>query len=112
MVQGKLELRYAYTPSLLAVAALLALLRPVAVSRHSARVGWLGVWFPAVALTILLALSAAVNYRIESPRTQAVPWSVQVAQSTQKCQAKPATPFVLTYSVPGWFVVLPCGRMR
>jgi hypothetical protein len=112
IVQGRLELRYAYTPSLLAVAALLALLRPAPVSRHGPRMAWLGVWFPAMALVLLLALSAAVNYRIRTPRTQATPWSVQVEQSTQRCRSDHTAPFVLTYSVPGWFVILPCHRLR
>jgi hypothetical protein len=112
IVQGRLEPRYAYTPSLLAVAALLALVRPVPVSRHSPRSAWLGAWFPAVALVFLLALSAGVNYRISTIRTMAVPWSVQVEQSTRRCRADLTAPFVLTYSVPGWFVVVPCDRVR
>jgi hypothetical protein len=112
MVQGRLELRYAYTPSLLAVAGLLALLRPLPVSRHSSLAAWFGMWLPAMGLTFVLALSAAVNYRVETPRSVAIPWTVQVEQSAQQCRANRALPFVLTYSVLQWFVILPCRRLR
>lgn len=112
LVQGRLELRYAYTPSLLATVALLALLRPNPVSRHGPRAAWVGVWFPAVALTFLLAVSAAANYRIWTTRTHAIPWSVQVAQSTVTCRSDRTIPFVVTYSVPTWFVIVPCRRLR
>jgi hypothetical protein len=109
--QGKLELRYAYTPSLIAVAGLLALLCPVRVSRHSLRVAWAGSWLPAVVLVGLLAAGAGVNYRVASPRTAAVPWNVQVEQSRRQCQANPLLPFVITVSVDAWFVIVPCERL-
>jgi hypothetical protein len=112
MVQGRLELRYAYTPSLLAITALLALLRPLPVSRHDPRTAWLRVWFPAMALTLLLAVSAATNYRTWTNRTRAIPWRVQVEQSALACRADPRMPFVLTYSVDDWFVQVPCLRVR
>ncbi len=112
MVQGRLELRYAYTPSLLAVAGLLALLRPVPVSRHSSLPSWIGMWLPAWGLTFVLTLSAGANYRVPTPRTVAIPWTTQVEWSTQQCRANRAMPFVLTYSVPQWFVILPCRRLR
>ena len=67
MVHGRLEPRYAYPASLLVIAALLALLRPVAVSRHEPRIAWFGAWFPTMALTCLLVLCAAANYRTRAP---------------------------------------------
>lgn len=112
MIQGRLELRYAYTPSLLAVAGLLALLRPVSTSRHSSLTTSLGAWLPVFGLTLVLAASAVVNYRVPTPRSVAVPWTVQVERSAQECRANRALPFVLTYSVPKWFVILPCRRLR
>jgi hypothetical protein len=112
MIQGRLELRYAYTPSLLAITALIALLRPLPVSRHDPRTAWLRVWFPAVALTLVLAVSAATNYRTWTNRTRAIPWRVQVEQSALACRAYPRMPFVLTYSVDDWFVQVPCLRVR
>jgi hypothetical protein len=64
-------------------------------------------------LASLLALTAAVNYRMPTPRTWADAWDEKVRETAATCRANPTLPFVVTYTASGvWFVVVPCSRVR
>jgi hypothetical protein len=112
VIQGRLELRYAYAPAMIVVAALLALLRPRTLPRHAPLTTKAATWLPVLALVCVLAVSAAVNYRTWTTRSLAVPWSTKVAESTAICRADRNAPFVVTFTVDAWFVVIPCRLLR
>jgi hypothetical protein len=108
MVQGELVLRYAYTPWLLTVVALAALLLPRAdLPRWRAAA-------PLAALAALLLVAGLANYRLDTLRARALPWDGQVREARAACAAAehPATATVQMSRVYGWSVTIPCDRLR
>lgn len=105
MVQGELVLRYVFAPSLILVAALVALLVPrsdLPVARAVA---------PLVVLGLVLALSAVVNRQVDY--SIALPWDAQVRQARAFCAGRPgATVKIRTGHSGPWAVSVPCARLR
>ncbi|MGE5827964.1 MAG: hypothetical protein ACM30G_06305 [Micromonosporaceae bacterium] len=101
--------RYLYTPALLLIAALAALLEPADQPVPQLRRPWL----PAAALAVLLVVVGAANWRVENHRARARPWSEVVAGARAECAATHAgSVTAYTHSRNRyWTVRLPCARL-
>jgi hypothetical protein len=93
--------RYAAAPAMLLTAALVALLQPGVEARRP---------IPLWALTLVLAITCAVNLRVDNDRAHGPAWHESLAQARQACATGtaavdvPVAPLV----TPVWLAHVPC----
>lgn len=90
--------RYAVAPAMLVVTALVALLQPA------------GSRLPLYALTLLLAVVAAVNLRVDNTRADGPLWSDELERARTACltNGTATVPITPRDETPAWQVRVPC----
>jgi hypothetical protein len=107
VLSGTATVRYAAAPAMLLVAAFAALLQPLGPSWRERA--------PLVALTGLLALVAAVNFRVDNLRAHGPTWSGELDRARTACSTATAD---VSLAIPPdghpdrWAVALPCTYVR
>ena len=102
LLAGTATPRYAVAPAMLVVTALVALLQPA------------GSRVPLYALTVLLALVAAVNFRVHNTRADGPQWSDELDRARTACAAggQVIVPITPRDDTPPWQVEVPCDYIR
>ncbi|MFI7284557.1 hypothetical protein ACIBOV_30300 [Micromonospora chersina] len=104
-LSGTAAPRYAVAPALLVVTALVALLQPAGGTRARKA--------PLYALAVVLALVAAVNFRVGNPRADGPSWREEVTHARATCApgATALIPVAPRDETPPWLARIPCGRL-
>jgi hypothetical protein len=107
MLEGIATPRYAVAPALLVIVALVALLQPDRVTGRGKG--------PLVALATLLAVVAAVNFRVDNARGDGPRWSDELERARAECVVSGTAPQIQIPPVRAsqpWFVDAPCDYLR
>lgn len=107
LLSGTATPRYVVAPGLLVVTALVALLQPDRVSGRAKA--------PLYALTGLLVLVMAVNFRVDNSRADGPTWSDELDRARTACASSataPAIPITPREETPPWQVQAPCSYIR
>ncbi|NES30534.1 hypothetical protein GCE86_05560 [Micromonospora terminaliae] len=104
-LSGTAAPRYAVAPALLVVTALVALLQPAGAARAGK--------VPLCALAVVLAVVAAVNFRVDNPRADGPSWREELTRARTTCApgATAVVPVAPRNEAPPWLARIPCGHL-